>query len=94
MTTQTCRRGNYIIKEIEVDLVVVVQVWQVGAHFKALVKLESLVPLVLPCIFFTSQTRPPEHCGTDCTLDTFAIGDPDIGAHLSETFRPSIICPI
>ena len=28
------------------------------------------------------------------TLDTFTIGDPDIGAHLSETFMPSIICPI
>ena len=28
------------------------------------------------------------------TLDTFAKGDPDIGAHLSETFMPSIICPI
>ena len=62
MTTQKCRRGNYIIEEIEVDLVVVVQVWRVGAHFKALVKLESVVPLVLPCIFFTSQTRPPAHC--------------------------------
>ena len=49
--TQKCRCGNYIIEEIEVDLVVVVQVWQVGAHFKALVKLESLVPLDLPCIF-------------------------------------------
>ena len=55
MTTIKCRRGNYIIKEIEVDLVVVVQVWQVGAHFKALVKLESLVPLVLPCIFLRSK---------------------------------------
>ena len=62
MTTQNCRRGNYIIEQIEVVLAVVVQVWQVGAHFKALVKLESVVPLVLPCIFFTSQTRPPEHC--------------------------------
>ena len=51
MTTQKCRRGNYIIEQIEVVLDVVVQVWQVGAHFKALVKLESLVPLVLPCIF-------------------------------------------
>ena len=51
VTTQKCWRGNYIIEEIEVDLVVVVQVWRVGAHFKALVKLESLVPLVLPCIF-------------------------------------------
>ena len=49
--TQKCRRGNYIIEEIEVDLVVVVQVWRVGAHFKALVKLESVVPLVLPCFF-------------------------------------------
>ena len=57
-----CRR-NYIIEEIGVVLDVVVQVWQVGVHFKALVKLESLVPLVLPCIFLTSQTRPPEHCG-------------------------------
>ena len=63
MTTQKCRRGNYIIEQIEVVLAVVVQVWQVGAHFKALVKLEIVVPLVLPCIFFTSQTRPPEHCG-------------------------------
>ena len=62
MTTQKCRRGNCIIEQIEVILGVVVQVWQVGAHFKALVKLESVVPLVLPCIFFTSQTRPPEHC--------------------------------
>ena len=62
MTTQKCRRGNYIIEQIEVVLDVVVQVWQVGAHFKALFKLESVVPLVLPCIFFTSQTRLPEHC--------------------------------
>ena len=62
MTTQKCRRGNYIIEQIEVVLDVVVQVWQVGAHFKALVKLESVVPLVLPCIFFTSQTTPPAHC--------------------------------
>ena len=52
MTTQKCRRGNYIIEEIEVDLVVVVQLWRVGAHFKALVKLVSVVPLVFPCIFF------------------------------------------
>ena len=63
MTTIKCRRGNYIIEEIEVVLDVVVQIWQVGAHFKALVKLESVVPLDLPCIFFTSQTTPPEHCG-------------------------------
>ena len=62
MTTQKCRRGNYIIEQIEVVLDVVVQVWQVGAHFKALVKLESMVPLVWPCIFFTSQPSPPEHC--------------------------------
>ena len=62
VTTQKCRRGNYIIEQIEVVLDVVVQVWQVEAHFKALVKLESVVPLVLPCFFFTSQTRPPEHC--------------------------------
>ena len=51
VTTQKCRHGNYIIEQIEVVLDVVVQVWQVGAHFKALVKLESLLPLVLPCIF-------------------------------------------
>ena len=51
LTTQKSRRGNYIIEEIEVDLVVVVQVWRVGAHFKALVKLESVMPLDLPCIF-------------------------------------------
>ena len=51
MTTQKCRRGNYIIRQIEVVLDVVVQIWQVGAHFKALIKLESVVPLVLPCIF-------------------------------------------
>ena len=51
VTTQKCRRGNYIIEQIEVVLDVVVQIWQVGAHFKALVKLESMVPLVLPCIF-------------------------------------------
>ena len=69
MTTQKCRRGNYIIEQIEVVLYIVVQVWQVGAHFKALVKLESVVPLVLPCIFFTSQTRPPEHCVKPSTLD-------------------------
>ena len=62
MTTQKSRCGNCIIEEIEVVLDVVVQVWQVGAHFKALVKLESVMPLVWPCIFFTSQTRPPEHC--------------------------------
>ena len=62
VTTQNCWRGNYIIEQIEVVLDVVVQVWKVGAHFKALVKLESVVPLVLPCIFFTSQTRPPPHC--------------------------------
>ena len=42
---------------------VVVQVWQVGAHFEALVKLESMAPLLLPCIFFTYQTSPPAHCG-------------------------------
>ena len=47
---------------MEVVLGVVVQVWQVGAHFEALVKLDSVVPLDLPCIFFTSQTRPPAHC--------------------------------
>ena len=51
VTTHKCRPGNYIIEQIEVVLDVVVQVWQVGAHFKALVKLESVVPLVLPCIF-------------------------------------------
>ena len=66
VTAQKCRRGNYIIVQIEVVLDVVVQVWQVGAHFKALVKLESMVPLVLPCIFFTSQTRPPPHCEMSC----------------------------
>ena len=52
---------------------VVVQVWQVGVHFKALVKLESLVPLVLPCIFFTSQTRPPEHCAHDPCSTVFQV---------------------
>ena len=62
MNTQKCRRGNSMIEQIEVVLDVVVQVWQVGAHLKALVKLESVVPLDLPCIFFTSQTRPPAHC--------------------------------
>ena len=51
MTTQKCRRGNYIIEQIEVVLDVVVQVWQVGAHFEALDNLESFLPLVLPCIF-------------------------------------------
>ena len=66
VTTQKCRRRNYIIEQIEVVLDVVVQVWQVGAHFKALVKLESVVPLVLPCIFFMSQTRLPEHCDLIC----------------------------
>ena len=63
MTTIKCMRRNYIIEEIEVVLDVVVQIWQVGAHFKALVKLERVVPLLFPCIFFTSQTRPPPHCG-------------------------------
>ena len=62
MTTQKSRLGNYIIEEIEVVLDVVVQVWQVGAHFEALIKLDGVAPLVLPCIFFTSQTRPPPHC--------------------------------
>ena len=52
VTTQKCRRGNYIIEQIEVVLDVVVQVWQVGAHFEALDNLESFLPLVLPCIFF------------------------------------------
>ena len=66
VTTQNCWRGNYIIEQIEVVLDVVVQVWQVGAHFKALFKLESVVPLVLPCNFFTSQTRPPENCVGQC----------------------------
>ena len=47
---------------MEVVLGVVVQVWQEGAHFEALVKLESMAPLLLPCIFFTYQTSPPEHC--------------------------------
>ena len=47
---------------MEVVLGVVVQVWQVGAHFEALVKLESMAPLLLPCIFFTYQTSPPAHC--------------------------------
>merc|ERR550517_873909 len=28
------------------------------------------------------------------TLDTFTIGDPDIGPYLFETFRPPIIGPI
>ena len=28
------------------------------------------------------------------TLDTFTIGDPDIGPYLFETFRPPIIVPI
>ena len=60
VTTQKCRRGNYIIEEAEVVLDVVVHVWQVGAHFKALIKLERVVSL--PCIFSTSQTRPPPHC--------------------------------
>ena len=73
MTTQKCRRGNYIIEQIEVVLDVVVQVWQVGAHFKALIKLESVVPLVLPCIFFTSQTRPPPHCVLVCSINLFGI---------------------
>ena len=57
VTTQNCWRGNYIIEQIEVVLDVVVQVWQVGAHFKALVKLESVVPLVLPCIFLRPKRR-------------------------------------
>ena len=52
MTTQKSRLGNYIIEEIEVVLDVVVQVWQVGAHFEALIKLDGVAPLVLPCIFF------------------------------------------
>ena len=51
VTTQKCRRGNYIIEQIEVVLDVVVQVWQVGAHFKALIKLDRMAPLVLPRIF-------------------------------------------
>ena len=71
MTTQKCRRGNYIIEQIEVVLDVVVQIWQVGAHFKALIKLESVVPLVLPCIFFTSQTRPPAHCAVTVILQGY-----------------------
>ena len=55
-------RGNYIILKSEVDLDATGQVYQVGAHFKALGKGESVEPLVFHCIFFTYQTGPGELC--------------------------------
>ena len=55
-------RGNYIILKSEVDLDATGQVYQVGAHFKALGKGESMEPSVLRCIFFTYQTGPGELC--------------------------------
>ena len=43
----------------------------------------------------TLKKFDPEGLGyDDGTLDTFTIGDPDIGPHLFETFRPPIIGPI
>ena len=41
----------------EVDLNATAQVYQVGAHFKALGKGESMEPSVLRCIFFL-RTKP------------------------------------
>ena len=55
-------RGNYIILKSEVDLDATGQVYQVGAHFKALGKGESVEPSVLRFIFFTYQTGPGELC--------------------------------
>ena len=55
-------RGNYIILKSEVDLNATGQVYQVGAHFKALGKGESMEPSVFCCIFFTYQTGPGELC--------------------------------
>ena len=49
-------RGNYIILKSEVDLDATGQVYQVGAHFKALGKGESVEPSVLRCIFL--RTKP------------------------------------
>ena len=53
-------RGNYIILKSEVDLDATGQVYQVGAHFKALGKGVLLASSDLRCIFFTSQTKPQE----------------------------------
>ena len=50
------------MQEIEVDITAIVEVWQVGAHFKALSNVIFVVPSIFRCLFFTSQTRPPEHC--------------------------------
>ena len=58
--TQLCLKdvchGNYIIQISEVDLDATGQVYQVGAHFKALGKGESMEPSVLRCIFL--RTKP------------------------------------
>ena len=50
------------MQEIEVDFTAIVEVWQVGAHFKALFKVILVVPLIFRCLFFTSQARPGEQC--------------------------------
>ena len=59
-------RGNYIILKSEVDLDATGQVYQVGAHFKALEKAVLVAPSDLRCIFVTSQTRPRERCDIRC----------------------------
>ena len=47
----------------ERDFEVVIQTYQVGAHFKALDELVFMAPSEFFGIFFTSQTMPFEHCG-------------------------------
>ena len=75
---------------LKVDWVAIVQVGRVGAHFKALYKAILMAPLDLRCLFFTSQASPGEQCVV-CTLDTFTIGDPDIGPQLFETFNSFVL---
>ena len=48
-------RGNYIILKSEVDLDATGQVYQVGAHFKALGKGVLVAPSDLRCIFPPSK---------------------------------------
>ena len=68
------------MQEIEVDITAIVEVWQVGAHFKALVKEVLVAPSILRCLFFTSQARPGEQCdgklaktGLKITVNNYSI---------------------
>ena len=45
-------------------------------------------------LFHLRKVQSILHCDKNGTLDTFTLGDPDIGPPKSEIFRPPIISPI